>query len=106
MSLTTEQKATFDEKGFIVLKGFIDPDAVSAVSDWLDALQDVSTETSAHAAKYFEISPLSGENILVRVEHVLGDYDEEIAGLLLNEKTINALTTLFGEAPALFKEGW
>jgi len=104
MTLTAEQKTTFDEKGFIVLKGFIDQGVVNAVSDWLDALQDVSTETSAHAAKYFEISPLSGENILVRVEHVLGDYDEEIAGLLLNDKTINALTTLFGEAPVLFKE--
>jgi len=104
MTLSAEQKTTFDEKGFIVLKGFIDPNAIGAVSDWLDALQDVSTDTSAHAAKYFEKSPLTGENILVRVEHVLGEHDAEISKLLLNEKTIGALTTLFGEAPVLFKE--
>jgi len=104
MTLSAEQKNTFDEKGFIVLKGFVDQAAISAISDWLDALQDVSTDTSAHAAKYFEKSPLTGENILVRVEHVLGEHDAEIAELLLNEKTIDALTTLFGEAPVLFKE--
>jgi ectoine hydroxylase-related dioxygenase (phytanoyl-CoA dioxygenase family) len=104
MTLSAEQKTTFDEKGFIVLKAFIDQDAISAVSDWLDALQEVSTDTSAHAAKYFEKSPLTGENILVRVEHVLGEHDVEISKLLLNEKTIDALTTLFGEAPVLFKE--
>lgn len=104
MSLSAEQKATFDEKGFLVLKGFIDQDTINVVSDWLDALQDVSTKTSAHAAKYFEKSPLTGENILVRVEHVLGEYDAEISELLLNKKTIDALTTLFDEAPVLFKE--
>jgi ectoine hydroxylase-related dioxygenase (phytanoyl-CoA dioxygenase family) len=103
MSLTDEQKQTFSEKGFIVLKGFIDPDAIAQVSDWLDALQD-GTGTSAHAAKYYEKSPISGENILVRVEHVLGDHDPEIAELLLGAKTRECLGQLFGEAPVLFKE--
>jgi ectoine hydroxylase-related dioxygenase (phytanoyl-CoA dioxygenase family) len=104
MTLTAEQKATFDEKGFIVLKEFFPRDVVDRVSDWLDELQDVNSETSAHAAKYFEVSPLTGENILVRVEHVLGGDDAEIAELLLAEKTTDSLTTLFGEPPRLFKE--
>jgi len=104
MTLSAEQKSTFDEKGFIVLPGFFNQDVMRAVSDWLDQLQDVSSNTSAHAAKYFEKSPLTGENILVRVEHVLGGNDAEIADLLLDSRTIDALTTLFGEAPVLFKE--
>jgi ectoine hydroxylase-related dioxygenase (phytanoyl-CoA dioxygenase family) len=104
MTLTAEQKATFDEKGFIVLKGFFDQSVIDKVSDWLDELQDVSSETSAHAAKYFEKSPLTGENILVRVEHVLGGDDADIAELLLSQGTIDCLTTLFGEPPRLFKE--
>jgi ectoine hydroxylase-related dioxygenase (phytanoyl-CoA dioxygenase family) len=104
MTLNAEQKATFEEKGFIVLKEFINQDVISTISDWLDALQDGSAATLAHAARYFERSPLTGENILVRVEHVLGDHDERISNLLLNERTIGALTTLFGEEPVLFKE--
>ncbi|MDP6675256.1 MAG: hypothetical protein QGH93_10490, partial [Gammaproteobacteria bacterium] len=86
MTLSAEQKTTFDEKGFIVLKEFVDSGAIGVISDWLDVLQDVTSETSAHAAKYFEKSPLTGENILVRVEHVLGEYDAEISELLLNAK--------------------
>ncbi len=104
MTLSAEQKETFDEKGFIVLKEFVDQDAIGVVSDWLDALQDESADASAHAAKYFEKSPLTGENILVRVEHILGEHDVQISELLLNEKTISALTTLLGEPPVLFKE--
>jgi hypothetical protein len=104
MTLTAEQKATFDEKGFIVLKEFFPRSVIDRVSVWLDELQDVNSDTSAHAAKYFESSPLTGENILVRVEHVLGGDDAEIAELLLGQKTIDSLTALFGEAPRLFKE--
>jgi ectoine hydroxylase-related dioxygenase (phytanoyl-CoA dioxygenase family) len=104
MGLTAEQKTTFDEKGFIVLKEFFDQAVMTNVSAWLDKLQDVSSGTSAHAAKYFEQSPLTGENILVRVEHVLGGEDPEIAELILAPETISCLTTLFGEAPVPFKE--
>lgn len=104
MALTAEQKATFDEKGFIVLKEFFPRSVIDRVSLWLDQLQDVTSETSVHAAKYFEKSPLTGENILVRVEHVLGGEDAQISELLLSQKTIDCLTTLFSEAPLLFKE--
>jgi ectoine hydroxylase-related dioxygenase (phytanoyl-CoA dioxygenase family) len=104
MTLTAEQRATFDEKGFIVLKEFFPREIIGVVSDWLDELQDVTSETSAHAAKYFEKSPLTGEDILVRVEHVLGEDDAEISELLLAPKTIDCLTTLFSEPPQLFKE--
>lgn len=104
MTLTAEQKDTFDEKGFIVLKGFVSPPVIDKVSKWLDDLQKTGSETSAHAAKYFEKSPLTGQNILVRVEHVLGEEDVELSELLLNDKTIGALTSLFGEPPLLFKE--
>lgn len=104
MTVSAEQKKLFDRRGFIVEREFFDRDAVATVSDWLDALQDPALKISEHAAKYFETSPLTGENILVRVEHILGDQDPEIAALLLNDKTLGALTELLGEAPVLFKE--
>ena len=103
MSLTDDQKLTFSKKGFIVLKGFIDSDAIGHVSNWLDELQ-ADTKAAAHAAKYYEKSPISGENILVRVEHVLGEHDPEISDLLLGAKTQECLQQLFGETPQLFKE--
>ena len=104
MTVSAEQKTLFDNRGFIVERGFFPPATVAVVSDWLNELQDPAKNVSAHAAKYFETSPLTGENLLMRVEHILGEHDPEIAALLLNDKTINALTVLFGESPVLFKE--
>ena len=104
MTVSAEQKKTFDQRGFIVARGFFDGTTVAAVARWLDDLQDPEKNVSGHAAKYFETSPLTGENILVRVEHILGDHDPDIAALLLNDKTLDALTTLLGEPPVLFKE--
>jgi len=103
MLLSNEQIQTFADKGFIVLKQFFNQDVMGPVSGWLDKLQE-SDEVSGHAAKYFEKSPVSGKDILVRVEHVLGDSDPDIARLLLEPRTLECLTQLFGEAPILFKE--
>lgn len=104
MTVSAEQKTLFDQRGFIVERGFFDNHAMAVVSDWLDALQDPVKNVSAHAAKYFETSPLTGENLLMRVEHILGEHDPEIATLMLSDKTLGALTVLLGEAPVLFKE--
>ena len=82
MSLTKEQIQVFSEKGFIVLKKFFDKDVMEKVSAWLDELEKCP-DTNGHAAKYYEKSPVTGEDILVRVEHVLGDRDPDIAKFLL-----------------------
>ena len=103
MSLTQEQIQVFSEKGFIVLKQFFDNDTMEKVSAWLDDLE-ARPETSGHAAKYYERSPVTGKDILVRAEHVLGEHDPDMAQLLLAPKTIGCLTRLFGETPVLFKE--
>ena len=103
MPLSKEQIHTFADKGFIVLEDFFNRDVMEQVSGWLDNLQTADGESS-QAAKYYEKSPVSGEDILVRVEHILGDSDPDIARLLLGAKTIECLTQLFGESPVLFKE--
>ena len=103
MYLTEEQQQIFASKGFVVLKGFFDKNIIDDISTWLSELE-VDAGSSSHAAKYFEKSPLTGQNILVRVEHVLGNHDQEIARKLLTARTVGSLTQLLGEPPVLFKE--
>jgi ectoine hydroxylase-related dioxygenase (phytanoyl-CoA dioxygenase family) len=103
MSLMTNQIQAFHEKGFIVLNKFFDQDIVEKLSEWLNELEDCP-DINGHAAKYYEKSPITGEDILVRVEHVLGEQDPELARLLLAPKTTECLIGLFGEEPVLFKE--
>ena len=103
MILSEEQKKEFNDKGFIVIKDFCDEVEMRKVSKWLDELHDKKPE-DGEEAKYYEKSTLNEENILVRVEHVLGDQNPEMSKLLLSKKTIGCLTDLFGETPVLFKE--
>ena len=103
MILTDEQITEFNDKGFIVIKDYFDEEVMRKVSEWLDELHDKKPE-DREEAKYYEKSTLNGENILVRVEHVLGDHNPEMNKLLLSKKTVDCLTDLFGEAPVLFKE--
>ncbi len=103
MSLTQDQVDEFKENGFIVVKGFFSPDEMANISIWLDELLN-KQPAEGEEAKYYETSPVSGENILVRIENVIGDYNREASDLLISDKAREYLTQLLGEAPVLFKE--
>ena len=103
MFLSKEQTMEFEKCGFIVLKGFFDKPTMDKVSACLDELRD-KEPGKRQEAKYYEESPITGENILVRIENVLGDHDRGLAELLLAPKAIECLTQLCGEPPVLFKE--
>jgi len=103
MILSETQKKEFNDKGFIVMPGFFDEAVMKKVTVWLNDLQG-KLPGEGSEAKYYERSPLTGENMLVRAEYLLGGDNPEITALLLSEKTIQCLTDLFGEPPVLFKE--
>ena len=101
--LSEQQIKDFHERGFIVLKGFFDADEVDMLSTWLDELSRKAPAEGSEA-KYYEKSPISNEDLLVRAEYLLGDHNPEISKLLLNETTLLCLEDLFGEPAVLFKE--
>ena len=103
MVLSEDQIREFNEKGFIVIREFFDKQTMNKISEWLDELEDRQPGENEEA-KYYEKSILNDENILVRIEHILGNHNPEITNLLLSIKTINYLTDLFGEPPVLFKD--
>ena len=102
-ALSNQQIKEFHDRGFIVLKGFFNADAVNKLSTWLEELSQKAPADSAEA-KYYEKSPISDEDLLVRAEYLLGDNNPEISKLLLNESTLLSLEDLFGEPSILFKE--
>ena len=102
-TLSEQQIKQFHERGFIVLKGFFDAAAVSELSLWLDELSRKAPAEGSEA-KYYEKSPISDKDLLVRAEYLLGDHNPEATRLLLNEPTLSSMEELFGEPPVLFKE--
>jgi len=103
MILSEEQKKEFNDKGFIVMKSFYNKEEIQIVSIWLDKLHN-KVPMKGGEAKYYEKSIQKDENILVRIEHILGYHNPEISNLLLSQKTVDCLTDLFGEPPVLFKD--
>jgi len=103
MDISDQDVDRFRERGYCVRPGFFNPTEVGRMSDWLDALQSTPPREGAEA-RYYEQSPLTGEGILVRVEHILGDHNPGLTELMLAPKVLDALTVLLGDAPVLFKE--
>ncbi|MDA1091064.1 MAG: phytanoyl-CoA dioxygenase family protein [Proteobacteria bacterium] len=103
MGLSHDQLKTFEDKGFIVVKGFYDKAVMAEVSALVDGLMGKEPAVGEEA-KYFEQSPLSGENLLVRIENVLGDHNAALTDLLLTPKTMACLSQLLGEPAVLFKD--
>tara|TARA_B110000046_G_scaffold89801_1_gene97833 strand:- start:718 stop:1488 length:771 start_codon:yes stop_codon:yes gene_type:complete len=103
MALTQKQIDDFHKKGFIVLKGFFSPDDVAKVSAWLDGLRD-KHPAPGEEAMYQETSPINGENILVRIENLCGDYNSQMTELLISDKAQAALAQLIDDEPVLFKD--
>lgn len=103
MSLSEEQVQQFQDKGLLVMAGFFSPEEAKEISDLVDKLaaKDPGPGEEAH---YYETSPNTGEDILVRTEHFLKDLNPELDQILVGDKTKTALTKLLGEAPLLFKE--
>ncbi len=103
MFLAPEQIELFHRRGYIVIPGFFAADTVEAVSDWMDKLSK-KDPASDEEAKYYERSPLTGESVLVRAEHIFGDFNVELAEKLMTPKAMGCLEELLGEPAVLFKE--
>jgi len=103
MELMTQDIQDFRQRGYCVHRAFFDPVAVRQMSDYLDRLRTGTPREGAEAC-YYEESPLTGESLLVRAEHILGDHNPEMTGLLLAPQVMDALAALLGEPAVLFKE--
>ncbi|MDT8319515.1 MAG: phytanoyl-CoA dioxygenase family protein [Xanthomonadales bacterium] len=103
MTLNEQQQKTFEAQGFIVIPGFFEAREMNRVTAWLDDLQQRSPQEGKEA-RYYERSPVTGQNLLVRAEHLLGDHNPAMTELLLSPKTMQCLADLFGEPALLFKE--
>ena len=101
-TLPQEQIKDFHKRGFIVLKGFFDTEVADRLSSWLEELSQKAPDEGSEA-KYYEKSPISDEDLLVRAEYLLGKHNPEITDILLNERTMSSLEDLFGEAAVLLK---
>lgn len=103
MVFSPDEVELFRRRGFLVKPAFFSADAVQRVSEWLDRATD-STEPLGSEARYYEKSPVTGRNMLVRMEHFLGADNAAVSDILLGTQPMSAVVELLGEPALLFKE--
>ena len=103
MVFSPEEIESFQRRGFVVKPAFFPAEAVRQVSDWLDRSSDC-IEPLGSEARYYEKSPVTGRNMLVRMEHFLGPDNGAISGLFLSPQATSGVAQLLGEPAQLFKE--
>ncbi len=59
MTLSTEQRRQFEDKGFVVCKGFFDEGMMAKISAWLDDLRD-KEDREVHEARFYEKRTITG----------------------------------------------
>ena len=101
MFLNKEQVEEFKRKGFVVLKNFFKISDMERVSKYLDHLYK---KDGGNEAKYYEISPINNNNILVRIENVMTEHNLELKNLLFTTEATECLSRLLGEPPIIFKD--
>jgi ectoine hydroxylase-related dioxygenase (phytanoyl-CoA dioxygenase family) len=102
MTITPADVEQFHRRGFLVLPGFFPRAAVTRIGAWLD--DRATAGAGGPETRYYEVSPLSGEEVLVRIEHFLRPENAAITALLLDAHVQGVLAALLGEPATLFKE--
>lgn len=100
MTLTAEQKKCWQDHGYLLLKGFFNPEK-TPLAKWVNELT-AWPETPGKWMKYFEKGP-KGERQLCRIENFI-QYHEGMNSVINSPEIISILSELMGEKAILFKE--
>jgi len=100
--VTAEQKAFFDEKGFLIIKDALKPEEADALQDWAQTVHDLPRTPGVPWMPYEEVNA-SGQRVLCRTENYV-NYHAGFNSLLRGPKLLSLLSQLAGEDVLLFKE--
>jgi ectoine hydroxylase-related dioxygenase (phytanoyl-CoA dioxygenase family) len=101
--MDANQIAAFQRDGYLLLRGFFDPNEVADITRWTEELAEAPEEAGRHWV-YREASLLDPETrIIQRIENFCPFHDG-FDRLVRHDRLIETVSRLFGEQAILFKE--
>jgi 2-aminoethylphosphonate dioxygenase len=101
--MDANQIAAFQRDGYLLLRGFFDPNEVADITRWTEELAEAPEEAGRHWV-YREASLLDPEaRIIQRIENFCPFHDG-FDRLVRHDRLIETVSCLFGEQAILFKE--
>ncbi|KAL5358249.1 hypothetical protein BJX96DRAFT_173270 [Aspergillus floccosus] len=101
-SLTENQISSYDEKGYLLIRGFFSPAETASLQQWTQEVHDLPRTPDAAYMPYEEVNA-QGKRVLCRTEN----YANSHAGLnsfLRGQRVLSVLEQLAREEMLLFKE--
>jgi 2-aminoethylphosphonate dioxygenase len=95
--------ASFRRDGYMVLRGFLDPDAMDRVEAWSDELVALPELPGRHMVYYEDRVDRPGERVLSRIENFCA-FHPGFDGLLRGSSLVEAATALLDGPAVLFKD--
>jgi len=100
--LSKQQIEQFHRDGFLLVRAMYSPAEMEDISQWTDEVA-TSPERPGHYMMYFESSKTDGSRIISRIEDFVS-FHQGFAELITGQRMQQAVSDLFGEPAALFKD--
>jgi hypothetical protein len=101
-ALTPEQLQSFQENGYLLVRGFFNSEESKALQQWAQEVHDLPQIPGVPWMPYEEVNG-QGQRVLCRTENFANSH-RGFASFLRGERATSALQQLAGEKMLLFKE--
>ena len=103
MHLSSDQSASFERDGFVVVRGVFSAEESLAHSRAIDALAARPLEPGAQMVYFEDSLVVHGARVLSRIEKFV-ECDGELARLVFDDRIVGPASALLGDRAVLFKE--
>src|SRR5690242_2409289 len=101
--LTPQQIATYRERGWLLVRGFVSAPEVAALARWTDELAARPEEAGKHMVYHEPSLANPDQRVIQRIENFC-PYHNGFDGFVRHGRIIQATDQLFGTPACLFKE--
>jgi ectoine hydroxylase-related dioxygenase (phytanoyl-CoA dioxygenase family) len=102
-TLTDGQLREFHEKGFVIVRGLLDPEWMKQIASWTDEIQHWPEVAGRYMMYFEETADEPARRLLNRVEDIVS-FHEGMASLMRSDEMQGAVSRLFGEPAILLKD--
>lgn len=100
--LTSEQLQSFQDRGYLLVRGFFTPTETKLLQQWAQEVHDLPRTPGVPWMPYEEVNA-EGKHVLCRTENFANSHDG-FDSFLRGQRATSVLNRLAGEEMLLFKE--
>src|SRR5215813_5176822 len=102
-ALSGAQRAEFQTKGFLIMRGLFSAEEAARHSEWVEELAARPPEAGRQMAYFEDSLTQPGTRVLSRIEKFI-EYHDELRAVVSDPRIVDAVAAVLDDRPVLFKE--